>query len=461
MNSDSPALSTKTCSPLWSDQIPLQSRDMVANLLDELPLRTALVDLDGRILMVSRQWRAQYPDRVLLSWRHLCQASESLDAVTISEGLRQVLAGQSPTFRHLYRDEFGVWNHWRTARLAEHGALVWVETAGFETVQQQAGDAEIKLFHLLFAAARQPIRSLQRSLGDLALHDISADGLVALKRASDAAAAIRLLIDDGAPLDPNAHVALPPSPPRTSPAIGTLDVLVIDDDESNQFLAASQIQCLGHSSRCARGVEEGLELALARQPDIVLMDINMPKIDGIAGLRLFRHIWPDLPIFAYTANCALEDSSVYAGHGFDGVMTKPVLMDQMRAVLNRPQQSGMSKAEDRFDAGLLSNIVGDLGAVRAHKFLEHSLDGLRQCAIALAQNANSPRMHAHRLKSLAATCGLTTLRRLAEDIESGARDPASRECSALLNHLIEDGIDHLASWARQSEARAEPSTFRG
>ena len=103
-------------------------------------------------------------------------------------------------------------------------------------------------------------------------------------------------------------------------------ILVIDDDARNLRLAVTALEQAGHEVLSAEGGAEGIEAALAHAPDLVLMDVQMPGMDGIAALRRLRAEprTTALKVVALTALAMKGDRERLLAEGFDGYIEKPI-----------------------------------------------------------------------------------------------------------------------------------------
>jgi len=103
-------------------------------------------------------------------------------------------------------------------------------------------------------------------------------------------------------------------------------ILVVDDDERNVRLAVTALEQLDHEVLSARGAVEGIEIALARAPDLVLMDVQMPGMDGIAALGRLRADprTAALRVIAVTGLAMKGDEERLLAAGFDGYLSKPI-----------------------------------------------------------------------------------------------------------------------------------------
>ena len=103
-------------------------------------------------------------------------------------------------------------------------------------------------------------------------------------------------------------------------------ILVVDDDARNLRLAAATLEQAGYEVLTAEGGAEGVEAALVHAPDLVLMDVQMPGMDGVAALRRLRAEprTAALKVVALTALTMKGDRERLLAEGFDGYIEKPI-----------------------------------------------------------------------------------------------------------------------------------------
>ena len=103
-------------------------------------------------------------------------------------------------------------------------------------------------------------------------------------------------------------------------------ILVVDDDARNLRFALAVLQQAGHEVQGAAGGADEVEAALAGAPDLVLMDVNMPGMDGIAALRRLRgdKRTAAVTVVALTALAMKGDAERLLEEGFDGYLEKPI-----------------------------------------------------------------------------------------------------------------------------------------
>ncbi|MBC8160692.1 MAG: response regulator [Roseiflexaceae bacterium] len=103
-------------------------------------------------------------------------------------------------------------------------------------------------------------------------------------------------------------------------------ILIVEDNEKNLKLARDLLQFKGYRTLEARDAESGLALAAAHHPDLILMDIQLPGMDGLAALaQLKAHpATTTIPVVAVTAFAMSNDRERFLGAGFDGYLVKPI-----------------------------------------------------------------------------------------------------------------------------------------
>lgn len=127
-------------------------------------------------------------------------------------------------------------------------------------------------------------------------------------------------------------------PAIASPSLSSLRVLVADDNPINEKVALKLLEHLGVKADVARNGREAVELATRKPYDLILMDLQMPEMDGLEATRLLREQFgPALRIVAMTANAMAEDRARATEAGCDGFLAKPVRLEELTRVLSRAQ----------------------------------------------------------------------------------------------------------------------------
>jgi two-component system, sensor histidine kinase len=131
------------------------------------------------------------------------------------------------------------------------------------------------------------------------------------------------------------HVPDEVSTPADAPGRAA-HILVVDDNATNRMVAQSLVEMFDCTSEAAEDGEEALEAARSGRFDLILMDIRMPRMDGIAATRAIRTLKGAagaVPIIALTANADPEDAAGYLAAGMNGVVEKPMKPEQLLAAL--------------------------------------------------------------------------------------------------------------------------------
>ncbi len=151
--------------------------------------------------------------------------------------------------------------------------------------------------------------------------------------------------------DPSARVAIPPAavPPGTTlrapakvielPRQRSERILVVEDNPVNQRLAMKQLERLGFKASAVSNGQEAIEAAMHADYDLVLMDCQMPEMDGYeATAEIRRREQRDgghVTIVAMTANALAEDRTACLEAGMDDYLAKPVSLADLRSVIDR------------------------------------------------------------------------------------------------------------------------------
>ena len=116
-------------------------------------------------------------------------------------------------------------------------------------------------------------------------------------------------------------------------------ILIVDDNEQNRRLAREVLEFAGFRTLEATGGVEGLSLALEHRPDLVLMDIRMPDLNGTEAVRMLKEDrrTAAIRVVALTSSTMKGDRDRFLADGFDGYLEKPIRIrdfpDQIRTYL--------------------------------------------------------------------------------------------------------------------------------
>ncbi|MEO7251797.1 MAG: response regulator [Arenimonas sp.] len=113
-------------------------------------------------------------------------------------------------------------------------------------------------------------------------------------------------------------------------------ILIVEDNQANMKLARLLLGSAGHSVLCAVDAETGLTLARTEQPDLILMDIQLPGMDGLAATALLKNdpATASIPVIALTAMAMKADEEKTRAAGCDGYIAKPLRYQQLYAAID-------------------------------------------------------------------------------------------------------------------------------
>ncbi len=114
------------------------------------------------------------------------------------------------------------------------------------------------------------------------------------------------------------------------------NILVIEDNPANMKLALLLLRNVGHTVLCAVDAETGLTLARAEQPALILMDIQLPGMDGLAATALLKAdpVTRAIPVIALTAMAMKDDQEKTRVAGCDAYIAKPLRYQELYAVID-------------------------------------------------------------------------------------------------------------------------------
>ena len=113
-------------------------------------------------------------------------------------------------------------------------------------------------------------------------------------------------------------------------------VLIVEDNPRNMKLVRDVLQVKGHETLEATTAEDGIVLAVERRPDLVLMDIQLPGMNGIDALKVLRGdpATANIPVIAVTASVMQQDRKLILEAGFDSYLGKPLNLAEFLAAVN-------------------------------------------------------------------------------------------------------------------------------
>ncbi|GAB7078420.1 ATP-binding protein [Megalodesulfovibrio paquesii] len=276
--------------------------------------------------------------------------------------------------------------------------------------------------------------------------------------------------------------------PEYPPPIAPMVILLVEDNDFNRDMIVAMTELEGHVVRCARDGLEALELLSAFLPDLVLMDLQMPRCDGFEATRRIRaHANPriaSLPIIALSAHGQEDVPAKCEALGMMGFLAKPFRLQELHTILRSSQAQGLfsqspqstpsaasspeasprptdqaapadipepspapALALPRFDMELLRANLGNQAEFLQYacsRFLDHAraLHAGLDAALDTQDRTTLARL-GHTIKSVAGTVGGVRGSQLGRTLETLAKGQASWEAVSLAATALQDELEAL------------------
>ena len=234
-------------------------------------------------------------------------------------------------------------------------------------------------------------------------------------------------------------------------AVRPLKLLVAEDNPVNQLLITALLRRQGHLTTCVNDGLSAVDAACADRFDCILMDMQMPVMDGITATRTIRQSsgpCADVPIIALTADASPERRRFYDNAGLTDFMTKPIDGNALADLLSTIAMAESAPAAAApIDQQHLKSLRAALGPTRLKALLElfvaeldHRPDSLREHL--LAGRLDQARAEAHSLKGAAMSVGATALGDAALAIEQQAV-PSDIKVNSRLIDAMDQAVEAL------------------
>ncbi len=234
-------------------------------------------------------------------------------------------------------------------------------------------------------------------------------------------------------------------------------ILVIEDNALNMKLVRVLLNVDGYDVLEATDAEKGISLARQRRPDLILMDVQLPGMDGFEATALIRREEAEdgchVPIVAMTAHAMDEDRRRCLDAGMDDYISKPIAAATLREVVScrisaggqdegRVKEAREGEAPEVFDRkDLLDTLDGDRRCLDEIMgvFLKDApaqVDGLQRALE--AKDAAAVERHAHRLKGAAANMRAVSVSRVLAEIEEAANRKELEQVAGMMTKFIDE-----------------------
>lgn len=153
-----------------------------------------------------------------------------------------------------------------------------------------------------------------------------------------------------------------------------LHVLIAEDNQINSDVLCAHLEGLGHQCSVVVNGQQAVDFVTQHQPDLVMMDMQMPVMDGIEATRLIRAQGFDMPIIAITANAFEHDRSACLAAGMTEFLPKPVTRPVLMAMIHRATAGAggapSCAADPDPDPAPQDSVAGDQGGALSTQFGE-------------------------------------------------------------------------------------------
>jgi signal transduction histidine kinase/DNA-binding response OmpR family regulator len=223
--------------------------------------------------------------------------------------------------------------------------------------------------------------------------------------------------------------------PDTSRLLDGKRVLLAEDNELNQRVAVHMLQSLGAEVVVASDGKEAIERSLEARFDFMLMDAQMPELDGYSATIAIRTMEQGLrrtPILALTAHALEGEEARARAAGMDGLLTKPLEKPDLVRALAPFLDGSAAAVSDPFDKAALRRLGEDAREV-ASLFLQHAPSRMRDIHQGFADREVEPlRQAAHALNGMSAYVYAKALSKRCGELEDAAAGGRFREAEALV-----------------------------
>jgi CheY-like chemotaxis protein/HPt (histidine-containing phosphotransfer) domain-containing protein len=238
-------------------------------------------------------------------------------------------------------------------------------------------------------------------------------------------------------------------------AIPPQRVLLVEDSVPNQKVAIAMLQSQGHTVVVAKDGQEALGLFAAQEFDAILMDVQMPDMDGFACTAAIRsaeaHTGAHIPIIAMTAHALVGDREKCLAAGMDDYVSKPIRREE----LFRALASAVAPTRGPVDfANMLSQLAGDRAALRevVTAYVTETRENLERLPALIASGSwHEVRRLAHTTKGAMRAFGAAEAQALAESLEQLAEMDDRSSAAELFSRMKSAVEAAVAVLARFSE----------
>lgn len=268
----------------------------------------------------------------------------------------------------------------------------------------------------------------------------------------------------------------PQQPAEPCPFNAVLNILLVEDNPVNQHVALTMLKKWGHRIDIAWNGLEALEAVQQHAYDLVLMDIQMPEMDGITATQQIRQLdgkHATVPIIAVTANAMQGDRERFLAAGIDDYITKPIDRDTFHTIVHRyasqEQMAQTEGSEEKLDAEttspllgyevlsyLLNELSGKTVSELIDEYMTHSTDLLSQALVASKeQDVKNVECAVHTLKGMSGALGALRMVDICQLILETCRNQGPQQIGRHMHGLsgtTKETQQALQAWRSEHEA---------
>jgi signal transduction histidine kinase/DNA-binding response OmpR family regulator/streptogramin lyase len=215
-------------------------------------------------------------------------------------------------------------------------------------------------------------------------------------------------------------------------------ILLAEDHSDNRRLISRLLTKLGLTVYTAADGFEALELYKEHLPEVILMDIQMPRMDGLQAYKALRDLGCEKPIIALTANAMTNEVDEYFSLGFDGYIEKPIdrqlLISTIATFFNANNDDSMRRANSILGNIDMSDLVSEFKTSLINELKDFSAEREKQ-------DVNALRALAHRLSGASYLFGFAELSRKATKLETSIKN--ANQSFIELEPKIDELIDEI------------------
>lgn len=264
-------------------------------------------------------------------------------------------------------------------------------------------------------------------------------------------------------------------PDANSQSAVKLNILLAEDNLVNQEVMKGLVTKFGDNMDIAQNGQEALEMFKEGQYDLILMDINMPVMNGLEASKQIRALDADIPIVAVTANTMLEDRNNCLEHGMNSVETKPINSEKLKRVLDTyrintddedalpvhdagsitsesevvetiTENISIEPTEPAIDQGFLDGLTKDLGIETIKNLLSMYTRDAPPLVEQIKTEVVEAHTHSHTLAGMSENLGIVGVGKISREIMNVQSDSELQPLATKLSNKLDQAIVEISEF---------------